>query len=257
MSAALLEHLHDVLADAVASAEHHSHFSAERLSANLHVVRLGALQLEQLVHHVCVLAIGELHVALLATHHEDRLFGQIGAHHATVVGSAEVGILERFLVSLGNELAVERLRSLSATQTRTVGDVSDEVAVHLDDRIGRRHGYVHGAVGVERLHDVVDDALADERTYGVVEDEVGVLVLIGGDGRERRVVALGSALQYLLHLAPLVAQHDILEVGNERRIRHNGYLVDVLVALEHVDGVLHDHLACHLKELFRCGHTKA
>ena len=39
---------------------------------------------------------------------------------------------------------------------------------------GRRHGYVHGAVGVERLHDVVDDALADERTHGVVEDEVGV-----------------------------------------------------------------------------------
>ena len=112
-------------------------------------------------------------------------------------------------------------------------------------------------MGVERLHDVVDDALADERTHGGVEDEVGVLVLIGGDGRERRVVALGSALQYLLHLAPLVAQHDILEVGNERRIRHNGYLVDVLVALEHVNGVLHDHLACHLKELFRCGHTKA
>lgn len=137
------------------------------------------------------------------------------------------------------------------------GDVSDEVAVHLDDCIGRRHGYVHGAVGVERLHDVVDDALADERTYGVVEDEVGVLILIGGDGRERRVVALGSALQYLLHLAPLVAQHDILEVGNKRRIRHNGYLVDMLVALEHIDGVLHDHLACHLKELFRCGHTKA
>ena len=40
--------------------------------------------------------VGEFHVALLATHHEDRLFGQIGAHHAAVVGSAEVGILAIF-----------------------------------------------------------------------------------------------------------------------------------------------------------------
>ena len=85
-----------------------------------------------------------------------------------------------------------------------------------------------------------------------MEYEVHLLLLVSPDGREARVVAFLSALENLLHLAPFVAQHDILEVGNEHRVRHNGNLVNPRIAFKNVDGVFHHHFSCHLVKLFRC-----
>ena len=56
---------------------------------------------------------------------------------------------------------------------------------------------------------------------------------------------------------PLVAQHDILEVGYEHRVRHDGNLVDARVVFKHVDGVFNHHLARHLEELLWCGNAEA
>ena len=107
------------------------------------------------------------------------------------------------------------------------------------------------------VNHIVDDALAHERTYGIVEDEVHVLIVVCLYSRERRVVAFLATLEYLLHLMPLVAQHDILEVGYEHRVRHDGYLVDAGVAFKHVDGVFNHHLARHLEELLWGGNAEA
>ena len=107
------------------------------------------------------------------------------------------------------------------------------------------------------IDNVVHDALTYKRAHRIVEYKVDVLVAVGLYGRKRRVVTLLAALKYLLNLAPLVAQHDVLEVAYEHWVSHNGYLVDALVALEHVDSVLHHHLACHLEKLFWGRHSEA
>ena len=109
---------------------------------------------------------------------------------------------------------------------------------------------------LKRVNDVVKDALADERAHGIVEDEVDVLILIGSDGRQRRVVTLLTALKNLLHLAPLVSQDDIFEVADEHRIRHDGNLVNAQITLKDIDSVLHYHLTSHLEELLWCGHAE-
>ena len=109
---------------------------------------------------------------------------------------------------------------------------------------------------VQGIDHVVQRALAEQRSHGIVEDQVHVFVGISLYGRERRVVTLLSSLENLLHLAPFVAQHDVLKVGNEHGVRHDGNLVYPAVALEHVDGVLHHHLARHLEKLLRCGHAE-
>ena len=38
-----------------------------------------------------------------------------------------------------------------------------------------------------------DEIRADKRAHGIVEDEVDILILIGADGRQRRVVTLLTA----------------------------------------------------------------
>ena len=182
--AALLQHLHDVLADAVAASEYHSHLVTEQVADVRDVLRLRILQLEKLVEHVCVLTIGELHVALLASNHEDRLI-RILAHYATVVRCLELRVLEGTFISVGDELTVERLRSLSAAKLRAVWNRRDiALVVHLNDGVGRRDGNVDGTMVLKRVDDVVKDALADKRAYGIVEDEVDILILIGADGRQ-------------------------------------------------------------------------
>ena len=254
--AALLQHFHDVLADAVAASEYHSHLVTEQVADVRYVLRLRILQLEKLVEHVCVLTIGELHVALLASNHEDRLV-RILAHYATVVRCLELRVLEGTLVSVGDELTVERLRSLSAAKLGAVWNRRDiALVVHLNDSVGRRNGNVDGTMVLKRVNDVVKDALADKRAHGIVEDEVDVLVLIGADGRQRRVVTLLTALKNLLHLAPLVSQDDILEVADEHRIRDDGNLVNARITLKDIDSVLHYHLTSHLEELLWCGHAE-
>ena len=90
-----------------------------------------------------------------------------------------------------------------------------------------------------------------------MENKVDVLVGVCLYSRERRVVTLFATFEYFLYLMPLVAQDNILEVAYKHRVCHNSYLVDMLIALEHVDSVLYHHFACHLKELFRCRHSEA
>ena len=72
LCAIAFKHVDNVLAYAVRAAKHHSHLVAEGLCRQLVVVGLRVFQLEQLVHHVSVFAVGELHVALLAAHHKHR-----------------------------------------------------------------------------------------------------------------------------------------------------------------------------------------
>ena len=255
--AVFTQHLHDVLPYAVASSEHHRHLATEGSGRNFRHGGFGVLQLEELVHHVGVLAVGELHVALLAPHHEHRHFGHIAQHHAAVVGGGEGGVAEGPVIGFGYHFAAERLRCLSATEARACGYLAYIVVVHLDDGVCRGYGYIYGLVVVQCVYHVVDDALTHERAHGIVEDEVHILLGVSLYRRERRVVAFLSAFEYLLHLAPLVAQHDILEVAYEHGVRHDGYLVDAAVALKHFDGVFHHHLACHLVELLRCCHAEA
>ena len=116
LGTALAQHVNHTLAYTVTSTEHDSHLVTEHVVDMCGSVRLGILQLKQLVEHVCILTICKLHVALLATHHKYGFIG-IMAHYATVVGSLECGILQRTLISIGYELTVESLRSLSAAQT--------------------------------------------------------------------------------------------------------------------------------------------
>ena len=181
---ALLQHFHDVLADAVAASEYHSHLVTEDIADVRDVLRLRILKLEKLVEHVCVLTIGELHVALLASNHENGLV-RILAHYTTVVRCLELRVLQCAVVSVGDKLTVERLRSLSAAKLRAVGNGRDiALVVHLNDGVGRRDGNVDGTMVLKRVNDVVKDALADKRAHGIVEDEVDVLILIGSDGRQ-------------------------------------------------------------------------
>ena len=112
----LVQHVHHTLANTVASTEHHSHLIAEHVVDMCYRVGLGILQLKQLVEHICILTIGKLHVALLTTHYENGFVG-IMTHYTTIVGSLECGVFQCTLISIGYELTVESLRSLSATQT--------------------------------------------------------------------------------------------------------------------------------------------
>ena len=213
--------------------------------------------MEELVHHVCVLLIGEFHVALFTPHHVDRCLRHVAAHHSAVVRRAERRVFQCQLVRRSYHSDVESLRSLSSAEPRPVGNVADEVALHLNYRVRRRHRHVYRLILPERVNHVVEHALAQQRAHRIVEDEVHLPLSVSPDCRQARVVTLLSALEYFLHLAPFVAQHYVLEVGYEHRVRHYGNLVNPRVALEHVDGVFHNHLSRHLVELFRCRHPES
>jgi len=52
-----------------------------------------------------------------------------------------------------------------------------------------------------------------------------------------------------LHLLILVVDDDLLYVGDVFLFAHNGYLIDQLIVLKHIDGMLDDLLARYFKKL--------
>ena len=62
-----------------------------------------------------------------------------------------------------------------------------------------------------------------------------------------------SAFQYLLDLLPSVLDDDRFEIGDIERIGYDSYLVNMWIAFESIDGVLHDHFSRYLEELLGSG----
>ena len=65
-----------------------------------------------------------------------------------------------------------------------------------------------------------------------------------------------SAFQYLLDLLPSVLDDDRFEIGDIERIGYDSYLVNMWIAFESIDGVLHDHFSHYLEELLGSGQSQ-
>ena len=204
-----------------------------------------------------VFFIGELHVGLFARHEIHGHLGQVFHHHAAVVRHLEVGVFKRALVGRLDYAEAEGLRRLPALQERAVGDTAYMVALGAYNRIDSGERHVDSLTARERVANVVDDALRHERPHGIMEHEVHVLPRIGAYGGERGVVAFFAAFEYALHLLPAALQHDVLHVGHVEGVGHNGYFADVRVALEGIDGVLHNHFAGNFEKLLRRAQPEA
>lgn len=216
-------------------------------------------ELEELVGDVDVDRLGDLHVLLVTVDHPDLGVGQVLQHDAAVVGRPELRVLVGDLVGPFQRRGEEGLRGLAAAQPRAVRDLRDGVVVvELDDRVRGRDGDVDGLVGHQRLEAVGDHVLAEQRAHGVVEEYVAVLALReGGQGELGRLVAGVGALEDLGDLrVAAVAGHRVhgVEVAGGHQ---DDDLVDLRVAVEHAEGVLHDRHACDLDELLRDVETHA
>ena len=157
-------------------------------------------------------------------------------------------------VGPADSAAAEALRGLRIAQgTAGWNGAYAALFVHLVDGVGGFHGHGHGPVVAECGQTVADDALAHQGAHGVVQQQAVVVVGIGPDGRQARVVALLAAGQNLSHLLVAVSLHDGLHFCYEVLSYHYGYLVDAGMALKGLDAVLQEGLACRLQKLFGQG----
>ena len=246
--------LGDVGADAVAAPEHHHRLAGQRRAVVLlgggRRRLVGAGQLEELVGEVDVDRLGDLHVPVVAVHHDDRLVGQVLQHHAAVVGGHEVGILHRQRVGPLDHRGAEALRGLPPAQRRPGRHRRDDVVgVDLDHGVGRGDRHVDGGVLLQRREALLDDPRCHQRPHGVVQQHVALAIAEPLERQHRRLAAGLAALEDVGDLVVVAVLHDRPDRVEVTRRHHDQHLVHQRVVVQRHQRVLEDRLAGDLDEL--------